>query len=377
MTSKLVNLISHLFSQGSYTWRFGSRVVRLGPGWRWLWGLLATGWVSWQAVDVWIEWSSRYHEIFELYMSYIRIYIYVQLSKHALIQTFHGWQLCQKVVKTVRSDGTPSKAIPPLLNVHVYFAKACRCRVAIPQASKLAKTVASDGTPSKQPSSFRHVTSLDGRTYGFDENSFECHFEVHYFFTVWFMKFTIKLNSSVFLQAKFVLSCFIPVRFWPSHPPTAWLRMVVVNNMPVAVDLHWASLDACEAYWQPQFVCKKNQSNFSISFQWSSLIQLQTKRNEVWMCLPSSCGGRCWLHIFGYTVQQGADARVRFRWCSHKGYWHNPHYTSDTWLFEEFEGLHTTLRIKTKIASTFESGHVVSSCIGHVYMMMVWMYPNQ
>ena len=90
---------------------------------------------------------------------------YVQLSKHALIQTFHGWQLCQKVVKTVRSDGTPSKAIPPLLNVHVYFAKACRCRVAIPQASKLAKTVASDGTPSKQPSSFRHVTSLDGRTY--------------------------------------------------------------------------------------------------------------------------------------------------------------------------------------------------------------------
>ena len=65
----------------------------------------------------------------------------------------------------MRSDGTPSKAIPPLLNVHVYFAKTCRCRVAIPQASKLAKTVASDGTPSKQPSSFRHVTSLDGRTY--------------------------------------------------------------------------------------------------------------------------------------------------------------------------------------------------------------------
>ena len=96
--------------------------------------------------------------------------IYVQLSKHALIQTFHGWQLCQKVVKTVRSDGTPSKAIPPLLNVHVYFAKACRCRVAIPQASKLAKTVASDGTPSKQPSSFRHVTSLDGRTYGYIYN---------------------------------------------------------------------------------------------------------------------------------------------------------------------------------------------------------------
>ncbi len=67
------------------------------------------------------------------------------------------------MVKTVCSDGTPSKAIPPLLNVHVYFAKACRCRVAIPQASKLAKTVASDGTPLKQPSSFRHVTSLDGR----------------------------------------------------------------------------------------------------------------------------------------------------------------------------------------------------------------------
>ena len=96
---------------------------------------------------------------------YILYLLYVQLSKHALIQTFHGWQLCQKVVKTVRSDGTPSKAIPPLLNVHVYFAKACRCRVAIPQASKLAKAVASDGTPSKQPSSFRHVTSLDGRTY--------------------------------------------------------------------------------------------------------------------------------------------------------------------------------------------------------------------
>ena len=71
------------------------------------------------------------------------------------------------MVKTVRSDGTPSKAIPPLLNVHVYFAKACRCRVAIPQASKLTKTVASDGTPSKQPSSFRHVTSLDGRTHDF------------------------------------------------------------------------------------------------------------------------------------------------------------------------------------------------------------------
>ena len=54
----------------------------------------------------------------------------------------------------------------PLLNVHVYFAKACRCRVTIPKASKLAETVASDGTPSKQPSSFRHVTSLDGRTCG-------------------------------------------------------------------------------------------------------------------------------------------------------------------------------------------------------------------
>ncbi len=37
----------------------------------------------------------------------------LRLSKHALIQTFHGWQLCQKVVKTVRSDGSPSKAIPP------------------------------------------------------------------------------------------------------------------------------------------------------------------------------------------------------------------------------------------------------------------------
>ena len=73
--------------------------------------------------------------------------------------------IMSKVVKTVRSDGTPSKAIPPPLNVHVYFAKACRCRVAIPQAPKLAKTVASDGAPSKQPSSFRHVTSLDGRTY--------------------------------------------------------------------------------------------------------------------------------------------------------------------------------------------------------------------
>ena len=31
---------------------------------------------------------------------------------------------------------------------------------------KLAKTVASDGAPSKQPSSFRHVPSLDGRTDG-------------------------------------------------------------------------------------------------------------------------------------------------------------------------------------------------------------------
>ena len=68
------------------------------------------------------------------------------------------------MAKTVRSDGTPSKRYP-LLNVHVYFAKACRCRVAIPQASKLGKTVASDGTTSKQPSSFRHVPSLDGRTY--------------------------------------------------------------------------------------------------------------------------------------------------------------------------------------------------------------------
>ena len=124
--------------------------------------------IGWQ--KVWIE--EAWHGLSPICKCYVADqatsslqYPYVQLSKHALIQTFHGWQLCQKVVKTVRSDGTPSKAIPPLLNVHVYFAKACRCRVAIPEASKLAKTVASDGTPSKQPSSFRHVTSLDGRTY--------------------------------------------------------------------------------------------------------------------------------------------------------------------------------------------------------------------
>ena len=75
--------------------------------------------------------------------------------------------MSKKVVKTLRSDRTPSKAIPILLNVHVYFAKACRCRVAIPQISKLTKTaVTNDGARSKQPSSFRHVTSLDGHTCG-------------------------------------------------------------------------------------------------------------------------------------------------------------------------------------------------------------------
>ena len=69
-----------------------------------------------------------------------------------------------KKFKTVRSNGTPSKAIPPFWMFKFTLQKACQCRVAIPQASKLAKTVASNGAPSKQPSSFRHVTSLDSHT---------------------------------------------------------------------------------------------------------------------------------------------------------------------------------------------------------------------
>ena len=32
-----------------------------------------------------------------------------QLSKHALMERFHGWQLCWKMSKTVCSDGTPPK----------------------------------------------------------------------------------------------------------------------------------------------------------------------------------------------------------------------------------------------------------------------------
>ena len=38
--------------------------------------------------------------------------LYVQLSKHALKERFHGWQLCWKMLKTVCSDGTPPKATP-------------------------------------------------------------------------------------------------------------------------------------------------------------------------------------------------------------------------------------------------------------------------
>ena len=77
---------------------------------------------------------------------------------------FMGDNYVKKLPKLCVAMGPLQKRYP-LLNVHVYFAKACRCRVAIPQASKLGKTVASDGTPSKQPLSFRHVPSSDGRTY--------------------------------------------------------------------------------------------------------------------------------------------------------------------------------------------------------------------
>ena len=48
----------------------------------------------------------------------------VQLSKHALKERFHGWQLCWKVFKTVCSDGTPPKATPSL-NVGVQLALFC------------------------------------------------------------------------------------------------------------------------------------------------------------------------------------------------------------------------------------------------------------
>ena len=151
--------------------------------------------------------------------------VYVQLSKHGLIQTCHGWQLCQK-------------------------------------ASKLAKTVASDGTPSKQPSSFRHVTSLDGRTYGWVsvmllEHSFGASFFTHGNFRlvvnlyIGFLLFQGNLslvNScssprlmewSLPMWQKFFHSRKIPKIFWCAHEP---LRSLGLHLMCMCIWNHIVTL---------------------------------------------------------------------------------------------------------------------------------------